>query len=53
MVRVTPGILPAIKMVAPNSPLIRVMAEGPDQTELQSLCQEIADVIAHEQGLAE
>ena len=36
-----------------TEPLIRVMAEGPDQTELQSLCQEIADVIAHEQGLAE
>ena len=29
------------------------MAEGPNQEELQVLCQEIADVIGREQGLAE
>ena len=36
-----------------TEPLIRVMAEGPNQEELQSLCQEIADIIGREQGLAE
>lgn len=36
-----------------TEPLIRVMAEGPDQAALQSLCQEIADIIGREQGLAE
>lgn len=36
-----------------TEPLIRVMAEGPDQEALQSLCQEIADIIGREQGLAE
>ncbi len=29
------------------------MAEGPDQATLQSLCEEIADIIGREQGLAE
>ena len=29
------------------------MAEGPDQEALQSLCQEIADIIGREQGLAD
>jgi len=28
------------------------MAEGPNQEELQALCQEIADIIGREQGLA-
>ena len=36
-----------------TEPLIRVMAEGPDQAALQALCQEIADIIGREQGLAE
>ena len=36
-----------------TEPLIRVMAEGPNLEELQSLCQEIADIIGREQGLAE
>ena len=36
-----------------TEPLIRVMAEGPDQEALQALCQEIADIIGREQGLAE
>ena len=36
-----------------TEPLIRVMAEGPNQEELQALCQEIADIIGREQGLAE
>ena len=36
-----------------TEPLIRVMAEGPDQEALQSLCQGLADVIGREQGLAE
>ena len=36
-----------------TEPLIRVMAEGPDQETLQSLCEEIADIIGREQGLAE
>ena len=29
------------------------MAEGPNQEALQALCQEIADIIGREQGLAE
>ena len=29
------------------------MAEGPNQEELQSLCQEIADIIGREQGLVD
>ena len=36
-----------------TEPLIRVMAEGPDEDELQAVCQEIADIIGREQGLAE
>ena len=36
-----------------TEPLIRVMAEGPDQEALQALCQEIADIIGREQGLAD
>jgi len=36
-----------------TEPLIRIMAEGPNQEELQALCQEIADIIGREQGLAE
>lgn len=36
-----------------TEPLIRVMAEGPDQRQLESLCQMIADAVAQEQGLAE
>lgn len=33
-----------------TEPLIRVMAEGPDQAQLESLCQIIADVVVKEQG---
>lgn len=33
-----------------TEPLIRVMAEGPDQNQLDSICQRIADVIKKEQG---
>ena len=33
-----------------TEPLIRVMAEGPDQGQLESLCQIIADVVVKEQG---
>lgn len=36
-----------------TEPLIRVMAEGPDQAQLERLCQTIADCIGREQGLAE
>ena len=36
-----------------TEPLIRVMAEGPNQEALQALCQEIADIIGREQGLAD
>lgn len=32
--------------------LIRVMAEGPDQEQLNRICQQIADVVAKEQGQA-
>lgn len=33
-----------------TEPLIRVMAEGPDQAELERICQKIATVIKREQG---
>ncbi len=33
-----------------TEPLIRVMAEGPDQSQLEVICQSIADVIKKEQG---
>lgn len=33
-----------------TEPLIRVMAEGPDQKELDEICQKIADVVKKEQG---
>ena len=33
-----------------TEPLIRVMAEGPDQQELEEICQKIADVVKKEQG---
>ena len=33
-----------------TEPLIRVMAEGPDQSQLEVICQGIADVIKKEQG---
>ena len=33
-----------------TEPLIRVMAEGPDQSQLDILCNRIADVIRKEQG---
>lgn len=36
-----------------TEPLIRVMAEGPDQEQLDRLCRMIADCIGREQGLAE
>lgn len=36
-----------------TEPLIRVMAEGPDQEQLHILCHRIADVIGREQGLAD
>lgn len=35
-----------------TEPLIRVMAEGPDQDQLEELCNRIADVIRIEQGEA-
>ncbi len=36
-----------------TEPLIRVMAEGQDQAQLERICQSIADCIGREQGLAE
>lgn len=33
-----------------TEPLIRVMAEGSDQAQLESICQRIADVVKKEQG---
>ena len=33
-----------------TEPLIRVMAEGPDQPQLESICQRIADVVKKVQG---
>ena len=33
-----------------TEPLIRVMAEGPDQAQLDSICHRIADVVRAEQG---
>ncbi len=33
-----------------TEPLIRVMAEGPDQAQLDRICNEIADVVKKEQG---
>ncbi|WP_027407551.1 phosphoglucosamine mutase [Anaerovibrio sp. RM50] len=33
-----------------TEPLIRVMAEGPDQSQLDAICHEIADVVLKEQG---
>ena len=33
-----------------TEPLIRVMAEGPDQAQLETICQKIADVVVAEQG---
>jgi len=33
-----------------TEPLIRVMAEGPDQAQLEAICHRIADVIKEEQG---
>ena len=33
-----------------TEPLIRVMAEGPDQAQLDKICNEIADVVKKEQG---
>lgn len=36
-----------------TEPLIRVMAEGPDQAQLEVLCQKIADVVVQEQGAKE
>ncbi len=33
-----------------TEPLIRVMAEGPDQSQLESICQHIADVVKKVQG---
>ncbi len=33
-----------------TEPLIRVMAEGPDQSQLDDICNRIADVIKKEQG---
>ena len=33
-----------------TEPLIRVMAEGPDQEQLDRICHAIADVIKKEQG---
>ena len=35
-----------------TEPLIRVMAEGPDQDQLDELCNRIGDVIRIEQGEA-
>lgn len=36
-----------------TEPLIRVMAEGPDQDQLESICNKIADVVRQEQGSRE
>jgi len=33
-----------------TEPLIRVMAEGPDQAQLEAICRCIADVVRKEQG---
>ena len=33
-----------------TEPLIRVMAEGPDQAQLETICNAIADVVKEEQG---
>ena len=33
-----------------TEPLIRVMAEGPDQKELEEICYKIADVVKAQQG---
>ena len=33
-----------------TEPLIRVMAEGPDQAQLETICQKIADVVAEQGG---
>lgn len=33
-----------------TEPLIRVMAEGPDQEQLEAICHRIADVVKKEQG---
>ena len=33
-----------------TEPLIRVMAEGPDQAQLDVICNRIADVVKAEQG---
>lgn len=33
-----------------TEPLIRVMAEGPDQSQLEVICQKIADIVVAEQG---
>ena len=33
-----------------TEPLIRVMAEGPDQAQLEVICQKIANVVVNEQG---
>ena len=33
-----------------TEPLIRVMAEGPDQQQLDVLCHRIADIVKQEQG---
>ena len=33
-----------------TEPLIRVMAEGPDQAQLDRICHAIADVVKKEQG---
>lgn len=33
-----------------TEPLIRVMAEGPDQEQLDRICHAIADVVKKEQG---
>ena len=35
-----------------TEPLIRVMAEGPDQDQLDELCNRVGDVIRIEQGEA-
>ena len=33
-----------------TEPLIRVMAEGPDQAQLDKICHAIADVVLQQQG---
>ncbi|MBR6266948.1 MAG: hypothetical protein IKR28_01265, partial [Selenomonadaceae bacterium] len=33
-----------------TEPLIRVMAEGPDQGQLDIICNRIADIVKKEQG---